>query len=209
LLLPSLWGRKRKLQVGGRQVCLLSPEDTLFSLALHLRRFGNVLSLKSACHFACLLTKYKDLDWNYILQEAKRGKMYASVYFRFVQANVLFNIQVPEVILKTFSPANYKRRLIEGFILKDTFSGQGLAEGSIFLKNHFLVYDNYWEPVRMIINMPQEQFAKFFRLAPYRIKTLLLYRLRFLGFPCYLLALILKAIIRKIVKTRRSLFSAG
>jgi len=200
LLLPSLWDRIRKLQVGDREVALLSPEDTLFCLALHLRRFGNVLSLKSACDFACLLTKYKDLDWDYILKEAKTGQMCASLYFRLIQANIFFDIQVPNLILNGLSLVNYKRRLIEGFILKDTFLGQDMTGSNIFLKNHFLVYDNFWEPVSMIINMPQEQFAKFYRLTPYSIRTLLLYRLRFLYFPYYLIVLILKATIRKIVK---------
>ncbi|MDP2924723.1 MAG: nucleotidyltransferase family protein [Candidatus Omnitrophota bacterium] len=201
-LLPSLWERIRKLQVGKREVALLSPEDTLFCLTLHLRRFGNVLSLKSACDFACLLTKYKDLDWDYILKEAKNGQMCASLYFRLIQANIFFDIQVPNLILNSLTPVNYKKRLIEGFILKDTFLGQDLTGRNIFLKNHFLVYDNFWEPVSMIIKMPQEQFAKFYKLSPYSIKTHLWYRLRFLYFPYYLLVLILKATIRKIVKSK-------
>ena len=203
LLMPSLWDRIRKLPVGNREIALLSPEDTIFCLVLHLRRFGNVLSLKSACDFACLLTRYKDLDWDYILKEAEKGQIYASLYFRLIQANIFFDIQAPNLILNGLSLVNYKRRLIEGFILKNTFLGLDKTVRSVFLKNHFLVYDNFWEPVSMIINMPQEQFAKFYRLAPYSIRTLLLYRLRFLYFPYYLFVLILKTTIRKIVKGKK------
>ena len=200
LLLPLLWERIKRLKTGDREITLLSPEDTLFSLALHLRRFGNVLSLKSACDFACLLTKYKDLDWDYILREAKNGQMCASLYFRLIQANILFDIRVPNSILNGLNLLNYKQRLIENFILKNTFLGIPEASGNIFLKNHFLVYDNFREPVSMVINMPQEQFAKFYSLDPYSVKTLLFYRLRFLYFSYYLFKQILKAILRKIVK---------
>lgn len=200
VLLPFLWDRVRKLQVGDKEFALLSPEDTLFCLALHLRRFGNVLSLKSACDFARLLTKYKDLNWDYILKEAKKGQMCASLYFRLIQANIFFDIQIPNLILNGLNLVNYKRRLIKGFILKDTFLVLDKTVGSIFLKNYFLVYDNFLEPVSMIINMPQEQFAKFYRLTPYSIRTLLWHRLRFLYFPYYLFALILKATIGRIGK---------
>ena len=199
-LLPSIWDRARRLQSGDREIALLSPEDMLFCLVLHLRRFGNVLSLKSACDFACLLTKYKDLDWDYILKEAKRGQMCASLYFRLIQADIFFDIKVPSAILDSLCRVNYKRRLIGRFILKNTFLGLNNPGNSIFLKNHFLVYDNFWSPVGMIMNMPQEQFAKFYQLPPYSAKTFLLYRLRFLYFPYYLFVLILKAAIRRIVK---------
>ena len=203
-LLPSLWGRTRKLQFSGREIALLSPEDTLFSLALHLRRFGNVLSLKSACDFACLLTKYKDLNWDYILKEAKNGQMCASLYFRFIQVKIFFDIQAPDSLLNSLAPLHYKRGLMERFILKNTFLSLDDTDNRVFLKNHFLAYDNLWEPVSMIINMPQEQFAKFYRLTPYSVKAILLYRLRFLYFPGYCVALILKAIIRKIVKKKQT-----
>ena len=199
LLLPLLWDRIRKLQVGDKQIALLSVEDTLFCLALHLRRFGNVLSLKSACDFACLLTKYKDLDWDYILQEANQGEMRTSLYFRLIQASVFFDIQVPNLILNNLSPAIYKQRVIKNFIANDTFLDLDKMAKSLFLKNHFVVYDNFWEPADMIINMPVEQFAKFYRLAPYSPGTYFLYCLRFLYFPLHLLMQILKVIERKIV----------
>ena len=193
VLLPLLWDRVRKLQFGDREVALLSPEDTLFCLALHLRRFGNVLSLKLACDFACLLNKYQDLGWDYILKEARKGQMRTSLYFRLIQVKIFFDIQVPNFILNNLRPVNYKRRLIESFILKDTFFDFDQTVSNVFLKNHFLVYDNFWESVSMIINLPQEQFARFYRLPPYSIRTRLLYRLRFLYFPYYLLVLILKS----------------
>jgi hypothetical protein len=194
LLLPDLWRRAKEIQYGDRKFTVLSVEDMLFCLALHLRRFGKILSLKSACDFACILVKNKDLDWDYVLREAKSGQMCASLYYRFIQANILFGIQVPGAMLSALNRSGFKRNLIEKFILKNTFSGSSDTDKGVFLKNHLLVYDNFWKPVNMIMNIPQEQFAKFYHLNPYSNKTLLLYRLRFLYYLCHLFVLVLNVI---------------
>ncbi len=199
-LLPDLWGRVIKVSARDREVVLLSPEDTLFCLALHLRRFGNVLSLKSACDFACLLVKYQNLDWDYILKQARQGQICVSLYFRLIQVSAFFGLEIAKRIWKELSPSGWRQRLMLNFILKNTFSVPDKDSNAIFLKHHFLVYDNFNEPVGMIIKMPLEQFAKFYRLSPYSKRALWLYRLRFIYWPYHLLALILKAGIRKIIK---------
>ncbi|HPT39430.1 MAG TPA: nucleotidyltransferase family protein [Candidatus Omnitrophota bacterium] len=199
-LLPDLW--KRAIRIPGlkNEVNELSAEDTLFCLALHLRRFGNTLALKTACDFARILIKYKDLDWDYILKQARSGRICASFYFRLIQMKYFFNLRVPDSILKGLSRPNYQQGLIRRFILKDTFRDPGRKISSIFLRHHFLAYDTFREPVSIIINIPQEQFAKFFELTPYGFKTLLLYRLRFLFFLYYLVKLLLNSTADKITK---------
>jgi hypothetical protein len=199
-VLPRLWDRAVKCGFEGRDAALMSPEDMLFCLALHVRRYGTVLSMKSACDFACLLKKYKGLDWDYILKEARNGQMRASVYFRLVQARIFFNIEIPAALAKGLGLPAYKMRAIEKFILKNTFSLPADSDKTFFLKNHFLVYDDFREPVGMIINMPQEQFAKFYGLAPYGRKALVLYRFRFLYFPFFLGVLLVKYILHCFAK---------
>ena len=194
-LLPRLWDRIITSRVENREISLLSPEDMLFCLVLHLRRFGKVLSLKSACDCALLLAKHKDLDWDYILRETRNGHMRASLYFRLVQAGMFFDIHAPDAVLKGLCLGRYKKRLIEQFILRNTFSALSKTGDSVFLKNHFLAYDGFGEPAGMILHMPLEQFGKFYRLAPYRVGTVLLYRMRFFFYPFYLFALILRAVI--------------
>ncbi|MDD5128876.1 MAG: nucleotidyltransferase family protein [Candidatus Omnitrophica bacterium] len=198
LLLPDLWEKVKKIQYGDKEFTVLADEDMLFCLALHLRRFGKILSLKSACDFACILVKNKDLDWDYILREAERGQMCASLYYRLIQANILFGIQVPGTILSALNQPGFKRNLIERFVLRNTFSTSGDKDKSVFLKNHLLVYDNLWKPVSMIMNIPQEQFSKFYHLNPYGIRTLLLYQLRFLCYLFHLFVLVLSVIAERI-----------
>jgi len=206
-ILPYLWDRVKKVQIDGKDTYLLSPEDTLFCLALHQRRFGKALCLKNVCDVAVLLNRYNsDLDWNYILKEASSASMSTTLYFVFAQANLLFDIQIPSSALKALNVPAYKKKLIRRFIVQDTFSlGLGLSNGernrnSVYLKSHFLLYDNFWEPVKYILNIPQEQFAKFYELPPYAKKTNLLYRIRYLYFIKNFFVIILKIITKRLLR---------
>lgn len=188
-VLPHLWDRVKEVQADGKGVYLLSPEDTLFCLALHQRRFGKALCLKNVCDAAMLLNRYSvGLDWNYIVKEAASAGMSTTLYFILVQAGLLSGYQAPGPVLKALNIPVYKKKLIKWFIARHTFStGSGFNpekenRNSAYLKSHFLLYDNLWEPVRYILNIPQEQFAKFYGLPPYAEKTNLLYRIRYLYF---------------------------
>lgn len=206
-ILPYLWSRIRKSQVNGKDIYLLSPEDTLFSLALHQRRFGKILSIKNVSDVAMVLHKYKDtLDWDYILREAEAGQMRTTLYFILAQADILLNIKTPFFVPRTLDIPRCKRRLIERFILQDAFlSNLSLNNvktniNNSYLKSHFLIYDNFWEPVKYILNIPQEQFAKFYGLDTYSKKTNLLYRTRYFYFICNLFLIIIKTLTKRISK---------
>lgn len=197
-ILADLWKRIRKAQVGTKDVYLLSVEDTLFSLALHQRRFGKMLCLKNVCDVAMLLNRYNpEFDWDYILKEARLGKMQTTLYFILAQVSLLLGANMPSSLLKALDVPKYKRRLIERFILKHTFTfepdlnNNGRDINNLYLKSHFLLYDNLWEPVRCILNLPQEQFAKFYGLPPYAMKTNLLYRIRYPYFIKHIFLIIL------------------
>ena len=205
-LLLSLWNRIKKTQVENKEVYMLSPEDTLFSLALHQRRFGKMLCLKNVCDVVKLLNRYNaDIDWDYILKETKLASMSTTLYFILAQANLLFDIQVPFSLLEALNVPGYKKQLIRRFIAQDTFSSSsGLSNGhksinNFYLKSHFLLYDNFWEPVRAVLNVPHEQFAKFYRLHPYAVKTKLLYRIRYLYFLQNIFMDILKIMINRLL----------
>ena len=186
-ILPHLWSRVKKYKIEDRTVYLLSPEDTLFCLALHNRRFGKTLCLKDVCSVSAFLSKYSGiLDWDYIIREAKRGKMRTTLYFILTQADLLADAKMPGSAVKELNIPVYKRWLIKQFIQRNTFAyslgenTDGVNIKELYLKNHFLLYDNFWEPVRCILNIPQEQFAKFYGWKPYTRKTLLIYKIRYL-----------------------------
>ncbi len=205
-LLPHLWNRIRKKHVEGLDVYLLSLEDTIFCLALHQRRFGNTLSLKNACDLALLLNRYNSkLDWDYIVREASTGRMRTTLYFTLLQAYLLLDSRIPLSILNELRVPKYKKVLIERFILGNTFrieSNSGNYENAryLYLKQHFLLYDDLWEPLRYILNIPQEQFAKFYKIHPYAPKTYLLYIARYIFFLNNILMSLARNIYNKIAR---------
>ncbi|MBL7132205.1 MAG: nucleotidyltransferase family protein [Candidatus Omnitrophica bacterium] len=183
-ILPDLWNRIRRTKVENREINLLSPEDTLFTIVLNQRHFGKMLCLKNACDVAMLLNKYNnELDWDYILKEAERGRMRTTLYFLLIQTKLLFNTQIPSHALSNLKIPQYKKYLIQKFITKNIFVSElNNRMKNLYLRSHFLMYDDFWEPVRYILNIPQEQFAKFYELEPYSKRTNLLYRIRCLYF---------------------------
>lgn len=62
---------------------------------------------------------------------------------------------------------------------------------------HFLLYDTLWEPIDYILNIPLEQFAKFYEIKPYDRMTGFLYENRLFYMP-------VKLIIEKISYAKKS-----
>ncbi len=179
-LLPQLWERTKKIEGGGKTQEVLSCEDSIFSLALHQRRFGKMLLLKSACD-AALLLKNSRLDWDYFTLEAQRAGTRTTLYFVLAQAQILFGLAIPSAVLKKLRIPRYKQELIANFIFRNTFQEQPDLRG-LYLKAHFLLYDGFAEPLKAAFSVPREQFAKFYKLPPYAFKTGILYNLRWFYF---------------------------
>jgi hypothetical protein len=197
-LLPHLWKRIKTIEVEGKVFALLSPEDSIFSLALHQRRFGKMLLLKSACDVGLLLTKYADrLDWDYLMREAGEAQIRTTLYFVFLQAEALFDIRISSSVSRILGIPEQKKKLIQNFIIKDTFS-RNSDLNSLYLKAHFLLYDSFREPVKSILNIPQEQFAKFYKLPAYTFKTNILYHFRWFNFIKGAIVILYKAAVNRI-----------
>lgn len=183
-ILPLLWSRLRRVDIDNRSMYSLSCEDTFFSLALHNRRLGKVLCMKSVFDLFLLLKKYSNFDWDYVLKEAKSGNMRTTVFFILSQANFFFGLSISKDILKNLAIPFYKRKLICQFIEKNTFLPDIKEKiRDLYLKSHFLLYDNFREPVEYILNIPIEQFAKFYGIKSYDRKTYLFYRFRCIYIP--------------------------
>lgn len=172
-ILPQLWSRVS----GG----VLSPEDAIFCLALHQRRFGKALCLKNVVDASLILKKYQNtLDWDYLITQAKSGRMCSTMFFLLTQVKMIFDSEIRLPQLKLFCPNYFKRKLIHFFIKHNVFSDSIAKRAKqLYLKSHFLLYDDFLEPASYILNIPQEQFAKFYNLDPYNKNTKLLYNNRF------------------------------
>lgn len=177
-ILPRLWQRLSVVNIDERRINLLSPEDQFFSLALHQRRFGKTLCLKGIFDIVLLLKKYLDFNWDYVLEECKRAGMCSTVYFTLAEAMLFLDADIPSDFLKKISIPGWKRKRIKRFIETNTFSPFKKQSKDLYLASHFLLYDSLWEPIDYILNIPHEQFARFYGLQTYDKRTESLYRNR-------------------------------
>lgn len=183
-ILPEFWDRIKEIDSESKSIKTLSPEDTLFSLALHNRRFGKTLSLKNVFDIIILLDKYPGFDWDYVLDKSRKYKIRSTVFFALCQASLLYEISIPECVWEGLNVASWKKMMILGFIKQNTFSiKQSVRNKSLYLKKHFLLYDNLREPVSYILNIPIEQFAKFYGFEAYDKRTNVLYKYRLIYMP--------------------------
>lgn len=183
-LFPELWGRTREFAAGEQKIKLLSPEDSFLSLALHNRRFGKALCLKNIFDLVLLLRKYgKNFDWGYVLGICGKYKLNTTAFFILCQAEYICRLDIPQGVFRAFKIPRWKQNLVRAFIAKNTLNPDAEENSQNYLLSHFLLYDNFREPVGYIINIPQEQFAKFYHLPYYERKTVWLYKLRFFYIP--------------------------
>jgi len=181
-ILTDVWDRIRTKEYNGNKFSLLSPEDSLFSLILHNRRFGNILSLKQVLDLKQLCENYT-LDTNYILKSTQKYELNSALYFALTQTQLISKAPCISTIIKGLSIPYFKKNRIKKLIHNYTFSSSLLSKKKeIYLKAHFLLYDKWIEPLWFIINIPYEQFCKFYNLKPYTKLTNLLYYLRFISF---------------------------
>ncbi|MBU0634317.1 MAG: nucleotidyltransferase family protein [Candidatus Omnitrophica bacterium] len=179
-ILPRLWERIRKIYGKGEHIQVLSVEDSLFSLCLHLRRLGKTLSLKNVCDAALLLNKYRgNINWEYLLKQAYQDKMRTALFFLLSEVVIMTGVGIPKSVLKELNISKSIKFLIEKFIYKNTFSPNiSKKVKDLYAKEHFLLYDSLIEPLIYILKIPKEQFAKFYNLKPYNKKTDFLYKIR-------------------------------
>lgn len=117
-----MFKRLRESTIQNRKIKLLSAEDTFLALALHQRRFGNVLALRDACDIVCLLKKYAlTFDWDYVLEESRKAKVCTTIFFVLCQINSLLEFKISKFIWKKLNVPAWKRKSIEWFIEKNTF----------------------------------------------------------------------------------------
>lgn len=179
-ILPSLWQRINKIDMASITASIPSLEDTIFSLSLHQRRFGKILNLKYIYDMGLILKDSSLIDWDYVFKTARKGHFKASLFFLLAQTQLVLDMDLTKYLQNLEVPL-WKRLLIFKFIKK--YSYLSFKNDSkvyyLYLLCHFLLHDTIWEPVKYIINIPEEQFAKFYKLPLYEAQTERLYKIRY------------------------------
>ncbi len=141
--------------------------------------------VKNVYDTVLILNKYTtNFDWEYISRESRRDKMCTTIFFILSQVKFLLNIHIPKTVGKDLNVPFWKRKLIRQFIKRNTFSSSlTKSNRDLYLRSHFLLYGNMWEPIEYIFKIPKEQFAKYYGFSTYDKKTGFLYQNRLLYIP--------------------------
>jgi hypothetical protein len=179
-VLPKLWNRIRSEHYKDKEVTLLSPEDTLFSLALHQRHYGGLLQLKYVVDVGQLFRSYgKELDQDYILEEAERSKLNSVLFALLAQTAPFYNDDKMTFLMDKLRVGPAKRWLIVVFMQRFQYANAIIRSNkSLFAIFHCFLFDSWIEPIAYTLFIPHEQFCKFYDLGPYAISSRIKYEIR-------------------------------
>lgn len=130
---------------------------------------------------AVILNKYKEtLDWDYVRKMCREYRLSSCLYFLLLQTKILLNPEDFTEGPETLKVPCYKKMIMGRFIASNIYGfNLGGKVKDNYLKSHFLLYDSFIEPILYILNIPLEQFAKYYGLRPYEKKTRVFYKFRF------------------------------
>ncbi|MFA5362468.1 MAG: nucleotidyltransferase family protein [Candidatus Omnitrophota bacterium] len=198
-ILSSLWHRLKTNCIDGQTSPVLSPEDNLFCIALHQRRFGKMLSLKYVCDAGLILEREK-LDWDYILRTACREKARASLFFLLAHIQVILGKDLKDKLNSLRIPLWQRKAIFHIIKFYGLRNPKSFNVSYLYALCHFILYDSIRYPIDYALNIPEEQFAKFYGLPLYSPRTKRRYKLRFL----YALFKLLQGTINKLFSPAHS-----
>ncbi|MDP2924701.1 MAG: nucleotidyltransferase family protein [Candidatus Omnitrophota bacterium] len=206
IALPELWAKTRLIKYREDEITLLSPEDTILSLGLHLRRFNDPFSLKYIKDICEIIKKHDQvLDWGYILKYSRLNRLNSLLYYALISVKINTGYPVPNNIINMFYPGALRASLLKFFInsiqnviasdqrersnlkIKDCFVTSFLAITKrkkytyVFLR--FLLYNRAWDFIKFIILLPEEEFSRFYLIKFPSKKSSVIYSLRFFAMP--------------------------
>ncbi len=190
VVLFNLWQNAKEQIVDGKTILMLSPEDTLFSLALHLRRYNQPLSLRYICDIHNLLRINRDnFNWDYVINESNVNRTKSTLYFALFSAHKIFDAPIPAYVLNKLNPGLIRSRLMQFLLSRYTFSLNLVSESKkgayLYMFLRFLLYDKAWDFISFILFIPIEEFARFYSLDVDSKKTVLIYRFKIIYILCH------------------------
>jgi len=105
------WQRAWIQSVADLPALVLSPEDQLISLCVHLG-FHGYNGLKWYIDLALLLKRFGDkLDWDYVVVTAREEDVHLCLYYSLLYLEKLLGVLVPPQVLARLRPGLYRRWL--------------------------------------------------------------------------------------------------
>jgi len=139
--LPHLWKRSVQVNIDNKKILILSKEDMILSISLHLRRHTRRLILKSIIDVAEILNAGKNtLDWNYIIKYAGDNSMASSLYLSLYLAKELLGATAPSDTMNRVKPNRIKDFLIRMAVNRHNFFYLQTWRGTLL---RLLIFDTF------------------------------------------------------------------
>ena len=110
--MEALFKKAERCKLAGMETLVLSPEDTLIHLALHLffTHFFNI-GLIGLVDIARLI-EGAEMDWERVVMEGRKRKAAGCLYVVLYFVKELFQASIPDETLKKLEPSPFKKRFV-------------------------------------------------------------------------------------------------
>jgi hypothetical protein len=162
------WERAREVNLMGCRVLVLSPEDMLVHLCIHLYNHGyeNTFVLRGLCDIAEILRHYEaEIDWKLLGDELMKHGIEKQVHSMLYLAREFYDLKESSLPLISLNQADHRfLKILE----KSLFADQG--NGSInphLLKS--MVFDTFLQKARYLLPQifpSREEMAKRYPVSP-------------------------------------------
>lgn len=167
IVVPGAWGRILESRSESEKSKVLSPEDIIFSLAMHTRRTGKQFILKYICDIDRLIRKYGHrLDWGFIIDAAKRFKAVSPCFVLLRTAKDIFSSPIPRHLLDKLYTGTVKSYCLRRMVMESIFIKKGkkrnLDSRYSYLFSYILLYDRLNVSLKYALFISRERFIKFY-----------------------------------------------
>jgi hypothetical protein len=124
----GLWERARPATIAGIEALVLSPEDLLLHLCLHVSFHHKFhIALKPFCDISETIRHYRDeIDWEQVQLRARQWQTGKYVYLTLYLARELLGAAVPDAVLNALEPNDLDPGLVT-WAKEQIFTNQGHA----------------------------------------------------------------------------------
>ncbi|MFH1007106.1 MAG: nucleotidyltransferase family protein [Candidatus Latescibacterota bacterium] len=123
----ALFHCAKRRNLSGMEALVLSPEDTLMYLALHLffTHFFN-MGLIGLVDIARLIEK-TEMDWERVVADSRKRKVAGCLYVSLYFVKELLHAPIPDATLKQLEPSPFRKR----FVLKAATEGKTILHAAL------------------------------------------------------------------------------
>ncbi|MBP9020746.1 MAG: nucleotidyltransferase family protein [Syntrophobacterales bacterium] len=131
--MDALWEKSRRARVVDADTRILSPEHLIIYLCEHALRVGHSFDrLILVCDLFFALRFYeKNIDWGFLVEEARRFRLDRFVYFGLLIASRFSSFSLPPEVMENLKPVRIT--LPERWFLNTQLANERLRGSSIFV----------------------------------------------------------------------------